>query len=184
MRKSIFVVEGQTEQIFVQKFIEKMVTLKDCRVELGSLRHGDLKIFRNNGISFDQASYCVRIINVGNDDKVNSFIDENLQNFQDKGFEIIYGLRDGYTGDKKKLPIDTDKIDKYFEPLATAKNLTLDVIIAVEEIEAWFLSVPSFFSSYDHSLTPDRVNEILNVDLSTTAVESLPHPSHLINKVL
>jgi hypothetical protein len=183
MKRAIFVVEGRTEQIFVRKFIEQMVTLKPCYITWENLHKGVLATIRAEGDSI-QSSHHIRIINVEGDEKVNSFIKENLENFKAKDYEIIYGIRDRYTGDRNKRLVDQATIDEYFEPLASKLQITLKIIVATEEIEAWFLSVPSFFFAYDNSLTLEKLKEINGIDLSLISVENIPHPAALIDKVL
>ena len=75
-------------------------------------------------------------------------------------------------------------MDAYNKTLQEAWHVVLDIIIAVEEIEAWFLCVPEFFTEYDENLTLDTVNGILGINLSATAVEAVPHPSAKIDEVL
>jgi hypothetical protein len=184
MRGSIFVVEGHTEQIFVRKFIEQMAVLKKIHISWENLHKGILVMIRSEGTPVDLSSHHIRIINVEGDEKVNSFIKDNLKNFKAKGYEIIYGVRDKYTGDNKKQPVDQIAIDEIFKPLADDLKITLKIIVAIEEIEAWFLSVPIFFSEYDKSLTIANINEVHGIDLSSISVESITHPAALIDNIL
>ena len=184
MKKAIIVVEGQTEQIFVEKFITKLVATQPIHLELRQLVGGSLLMLSPRGVPLEHASHHIRIIDVSNDEKVNSFIDGNLDDFIAKNFKIVYGLRDRFTGNNNKPKPNVDKIDAWCRQKEIDCNVTLEIIIAIEEVEAWFLSVPDFFMHYDASLTLTKVNEILDCDLSTIPIESLPHPSQTINKIL
>lgn len=184
MKKVIFVVEGQTEQVFIQRFIEHLIALKPCHISLEHL-HGDVLIsLAPRGTPIDQSTHHIRIIDVANDDKVISFIDENIENFKNKGFEAVYGLRDRYPGNNQKVPINSEKVDAYAKILQDNWNVIVEVVIAVEEIEAWFLCIPQFFEVFDKRLTLDAVNKILDFDPANIPIESVPHPSAAIDKVL
>src|SRR5689334_22529839 len=107
MKRTLFVVEGQTEQIFLARIFEELTTLLPCHVERQQLRGGVLYDLSPRGnAQADHCSHHIRIIDAGNDEKVNSFIQDNLSAFKGKGFETVYGLRDQYTGDKNKPKID------------------------------------------------------------------------------
>ena len=60
----------------------------------------------------------------------------------------------------------------------------LDIIVAIDEIEAWFLAVPDFFKAYDETLSIEKINECLGYKLQDVPVESISHPASAIHKVL
>jgi hypothetical protein len=184
MKRTVFIVEGHTEQIFVRKFLEKAAAITGYHLSLENLHNGKLSILRSEGVPIDQCSHYIRVINVENDGKVNSFIKDNLKNFKSKDVGFVYGVRDRYTGDKNKPTVNPEAINKFLEPMANELNITLKIIVAIEEIEAWFLSVPDFFTAYDRLLTVEAIKLAHGIDLSSTCVESIPHPAALIDKVL
>ena len=55
------------------------------------------------------SNHYIRIINVENDEKVNSYIEENLRSFKEKGFETIYGLRTAIREIREKLRLTKRK---------------------------------------------------------------------------
>ena len=184
MKKAIIVVEGQTEQIFTHTLIQKLVSLQPYHIHLQKL-HGGLEIeIGPRGTSIEHATHYIRIINVEGDDQVNTYIEDRLIAFKNRDFKTIYGLRDRFTGDKQKTKLSTELINNRCKELEAEHGITIEVIVAIEEIEAWFMSVPNFFINYDDSLTLAKINEILGYDLSTTHVESLPHPSQTIHQIL
>src|SRR4051812_19964700 len=102
MKRSVFIVEGQSEQLFIVKFIQSMVALQPCHVELQKF-HGRVTVaISARGVPLTDATHHILIVNVENDEKVLSFIEDNLNDYKAKGFGAIYGLRDRYTGDTKK----------------------------------------------------------------------------------
>lgn len=184
MKKTVFVVEGQTERIFVEKFIEVVAGTLAYSVTSDE-HHGDslVQIFSRSNVPVGQADYAIRIIDVGNDDKVRSYIDdENIEIFKEKGFQGVYGLRDKYTGNSREVNLDFNS-NKDRE-LNAKWGLNVEVVVAIQEVEAWFLSVPEFFSAYDNSLIIKRINDILGYDISIKQIESICHPAQEINKVL
>jgi hypothetical protein len=185
LKKTIFVVEGQTEQIFLVRFLEQLVALLPCHIQRQQLRGGVLYDLTSRGnAQADQCNHHIRIIDAGNDEKVNSFIEENLLNFKGKGYGTVCGLRDQYTGDKNKTKIDVAALHEITKGWSEKMKVLVQIIVAVEEIEAWFFCVPEFFATYHPSLTIAAVNGILHINLPDDPVESIKHPSAAITKVL
>lgn len=184
MIKTVFVVEGQTERIFVEKFIEVVAGTLAYSVTSDE-HHGDsrIQVFSRSNVPVGQADYVISIIDVGNDDKVRSYVDdENIEVFIKKGFQSVYGLRDKYTGSGREVNLNFN-ISKDKE-LRDKWGLNIEVVVAVQEVEAWFLSVPEFFTAYDNSLLVRKINSILGYDISTVQIELIKHPAQEINKVL
>lgn len=184
MRKSLIVVEGQTEQIFVQTFIEKLVALQAYHIERLQLHGGQEIKLSPRGTDVESCTHLIRILDAANDEKVNSYILDNLDNIKSKGFELVCGLRDSYTGNKNKSKINVEALSESFKTISSKVGINIDIVVAVEEIEAWFLAVPDFFAKYDESLTIQRINQIIGYDISTADIENIEHPSATINKVL
>ena len=182
MKKVAFVVEGQTEQVFVSEFIGQLVRVQPCHIALKKYQSQDILTVTKRGVPEEDATHIIWIINVQGDDTTISFIEENISAFKSKGFGNIYGLRDHYSGNKQ--PINPEAVDKRTNLLTSQHGVAIEVTVAIEEIEAWFLSVPSFFQKYDPSLTEAKVQEILGVDPTTAQVESIPHPAAAIDRVL
>ena len=185
MKKTIFVVEGQTEQIFLIQFLEQLVALLPCHIQRQQLRGGVLyDLTPRDNAQPDQCSHHIRIIDAGNDEKVNSFIEENLLNFKGKGYETVYGLRDQCSGDKNKTKVDVAALAKLTKGWGEKLKIVTEIVVAVEEVEAWFFCVPEFFATYHPSLTIEAVNGLLHINLPGDPVESIRHPSAAIAKVL
>lgn len=184
MHKTLFIVEGQTEQVFVAKFVEHLVALAQYRLTLVKLHGGDLIEVGERGVPADDATHHIHIINVGNDEKVNSFIAENIEQFKRKGFHAVFGLRDRFTGSNAKSPINPDAVDLFAQKLEQESQLRIGITIAIEELEAWFLLVPDFFKYYSAALTNEKITSVLGVDLDAIDVETIAHPAQAISKVL
>lgn len=184
MKWTVFLVEGQTEQVFLQWFVEKLVSLQRYHLELQKLSAGNLLRVSSRGVPQEQCSNLVQIVNVQGDDTVNSYIAESMDRFKSRGVHAVYGLRDQFTGSNSKAKVDIDRVDQWTQALTSEVGVEVQITIAIEEVEAWFLSVPSFFVSYDRSLTSEVVNQIAGVDLDVDDVQKIEHPSALIRKIL
>lgn len=184
MKKSVFVVEGQTERIFLEKFIEVVAGTLGYIV-ISDEHHGDslVKVHSRSNVPKGQADYVIRIVDVGNDEKVRSYVDdENIEIFVAKGFQGVYGLRDKYTGNSREVNLDLNIIKD--RELREKWGVNVEVVVAVQEVEAWFMSVPDFFTAFDSSLLVGKINDILGYDISTIQIELIDHPAEEINKVL
>lgn len=184
MKKIAFVVEGQTEQIFVLTFLQHLSSEKQYHIDLKKYNSNQIINISTRGYPQEESTHYILIINVQNDELVLSYISDNLETLKSKGFSSVYGLRDRYTGDKNKALINPDKVDLITSNLSQKYDLFVEMTIAIQEIEAWFLLTPAFFLKYDNSLNENAINLQLGFDLASVDVENLEHPSALINKVL
>ncbi len=185
MKKVAFVVEGQTEQVFVHEFINEMVnSIHPCHIVWKRFNGGQTSTLRKRGHPEEDATHVIWIINAQGDDSTVSYIEDNIEHFKKRGFQAVFGLRDRYTGDKKKRPVDPDAIDGRMRLLTSEHGLQIEMTVAIQEIEAWFLSVPTFFQKYDKALTVAKIKQMLGLDLETADVESLDHPAGVIHNVL
>ncbi len=185
MKKIAFVVEGQTEQIFVNRFIQEVISGgHPCHIVWKQVNGGQTSTLTKRGHPEEDATHVIWIINAHGDDNTLSYIEDNIESFKKRGFQAVFGLRDRYTGDKKKPPVDPDAIDGRTRLLTSTHGLQIEVTVAVQEIEAWFLSVPAFFEKYDKSLTVTNIKQMIGLDLSVADVESVGHPATVIHKVL
>lgn len=184
MKRTMFVVEGQTELIFTSKFIDNLSTNAQIHVVHTKKHGGELINLTKRGAPIADASHYIQILNVEGDESVNSFINEFIISVKNRGFSAIYGLRDAYTGDKNKKKVNPAAIDDWAEELTAEHGIDVRVTIAIEEVEAWFLAVPSFFLAYSSLLNLEKINSILGFDISNHDIEHIAHPSMTIDKVL
>lgn len=183
-RSTLFVVEGQTEQVFLLKFIEQLVAIGSCHVKLQKLHAGQIFELAPRGTPLADATHLIQILNVENDEKVNSYIADNIDAIKEKGFHAVFGLRDRYTGSTTRPVVDVPSIDAWAAEMSGTYAMDVAVTVAIEEIEAWFLSVPSFLEKIHRRLNLNEVNRVLGFDLGSRDVETIDHPSLLIDKSL
>lgn len=184
-RRIAFFVEGQTEQIFVNRLIREILGTQQINIMQKQFRGGvnipKQEIVRNSSFSRNP-KYEILIFDCGADNRVKSEIIENIANLRSKGYEMIIGLRDLYP-----IPItELEKLEKGLRFLPhKLKNESqhFDIIIAVHEIEAWFLGETNHFKKIDKRLTSRFIREKLGFDPYTTNAEVREHPAKDLDSI-
>lgn len=164
MNKLAIFVEGQTEQIFAEKLVlhlgaEANVGVRVERVTGG--RRGSRRIVEIAGTSDPEGhDFFVLVVDCGQDERVKSDILDRYDGLVRANYEQIVGVRD-------VIPRSRDDIQRIRDGfLFRLPNdpLTPILILAIMEIEAWFLAEYSHFARIHAALTPERVNEELGFD--------------------
>jgi len=171
--------EGQTELIFVELLLFEMFGYQNLRIER-QLQHGGLYHeigFR--GAPPNCANHTVLLVNCACDGKVLPAIEERAKKLQRAGYDRILGLRDIY-------PRPSDELEEIYS--LTAKRLELipipcKIVIAVREIEAWFIADTKHFVLYNPLLTSEFIQEKIGINIANQDVEQIPHPSELLRKI-
>ncbi len=189
MKKMCIYVEGQTEQLFVEKLITEIANKNNIAITVKSLKGGgknsttakQLIVLKDKPID-ENTKYYILIVNCNADNRVQSEINENCLNMQNSGYEKVFGVRDLFPKDLKDLP----KILKY----AVVKNpdlkITAKSIIAVFEIETWFLAEYRFLEKIDSRLTLPYIIENLGFDLENDCLDQdmkYHHSAGILNKI-
>ena len=184
MKRTLFLVEGKTEQIFLRYFLEKIASYQDTRIEFKILSKTNILAEEVRGAPLEDCSFLIQIVNMQGDESVISYITENIEAISKKNYDAIFGLRDRYTGDSKRKPPNQEKIDGLMLQISNENKIQTEVVIAREEIEAWFLATPEFFKSLHSDLTLEKIGEIVDFDFENGDIESIEHPSAMIKKIL
>lgn len=157
MKKIAFFVEGQTEQLFINKLLIEIAGQKNIAIDLRQWRGGTStpkhEIFIPQTLSYtnpQSPSYEALIYDCGGDDKVKSDILDQITNLASNGYEEIIGIRDLFPlTDLSRLERGLQFIPQNSRPLP----IHFQIIVAVNEIEAWFLAECSHFECIDNRLT-------------------------------
>jgi hypothetical protein len=171
--------EGQTELIFVEFLLFEMFGYQNLRIER-QLQHGGLYHeigFR--GAPPNCANHTVLLVNCACDGKVLPAIEERAKKLQRAGYDRILGLRDIY-------PRPSDELEEICS--LTAKRLELmpipcKIVIAVREIEAWFIADTKHFVLHNPLLTSEFIQQKIGVDIAQLDVEKIRHPSGLLGEI-
>ncbi len=164
MKKIAIFVEGETESEFIGCLLKKIAGRKHISIKTFKLSGGKnntQRIVRFVGESnSNQAKYEVFIYISSTDNRVASDILEQTQALEHQGFECVLGLRD-LRGDKdnKKLTLnDLARMESFSEFIKTrCSPLRVHIVIAVMEIETWFLAEINHYECVDNGLTKEVV---------------------------
>jgi hypothetical protein len=185
MKRIAFFVEGQTEQIFVNRLVKEIFGTDRINIIQKQFRGGanipKQEIMHNSSFSRNP-QYEILIFDCGADNRVKSEILDNISNLRSKGYEMIVGLRDLYP-----IPIDDlprlEKGMRFLPDNLKADAPYFDIIIAVHEIEAWFMAETNHFRKIDKRLTGRFIKERLGFDPYSINSELRVHPAKDIDNI-
>lgn len=158
MKKIAIFVEGQTEQFFINKLLTEIAGLKNIAIKLKKFK-GTGKpteaIVPKKQIQPINPKYSVLIYDCGGDESVKSRIIEEYQKLVIDGYLEVIGIRDLFPlTNLQKLE---NRLANGLLIAGARKEPALphkaSIIIAVHEIEAWFLSEYNHFQCIDVQLT-------------------------------
>jgi hypothetical protein len=182
MTKIAFFVEGQTERIFVESFLNSYYTHPYFNVESYELRGGNAKIVTKSNYDDETINFQFLIYDVGGDGRIASEIFERHDHLINKaGYNHIFGIRDLHPNSHDDLGAIKHSLINIFNNNEILQKLTL--VVAVMEIEAWFLADYNFFTKVDKSLTVKTINDNLNISIRHDDIESYDHPAKLIDRI-
>jgi hypothetical protein len=169
MKKIAFFVEGQTEQLFINKILREIAGEKNIAINLLILR-GGAKTSRMETVlphnpkyaNPSNPKYQALIYDCGGDNydgagKLKSEIVSDIVDMREsllkQGYAEIIGLRDLYP----MALTDLHKLEKglQFKLLQGATTLPCSIIVAVREIEDWFLAECKHYTCIHTSLVLD-----------------------------
>lgn len=177
MKRLAIFVEGQTEQIFVSKLLIEIAGEKNILIgqEKASKNKKGQRVFTIISASskISDQKYYVLIRDCGSENNVKSDILDSYKSLTQKNYEKILGLRDVYPSKFK----DISKLESGLKYGLPTKPILINILLAIMEVEAWFLAETSHFSRIHPSLTLDRIKKALHFDPTTINVEQRYHPS-------
>lgn len=196
MKRIAFFVEGQTEQIFVNKLLIEIAGQKNIAIQLVELRGGssvpkrETIIPQNSGYTPPtNPEYEALIYDSGNDEKVKSDILEQIDSLASKGYSEIIGLQDLYP-----LPLsDLGRLERglaFVPPNQPKPKIPFSVVVAVHEMESWFIAECSHFECIDSKLTPQFITTNIGynpcekdvIDIAGSAAAELKRIYQLVGK--
>ena len=184
MKRVAVFVEGQTEQIFADHLVRHI--FGHTKVEVETLQFsGKEKARRIHVIHLvnitSSAKYLFHIYDChggGENSTVKSDIIEQFPRLINDSFSFIIGIRDVYP-----LP-DIGKLKSLMNVnLPNNPALPVKIVLAVKEIEAWFLAEERHYPLIDESLTIPNVNKIVGFDITTNSTETINHPSFTLKTI-
>jgi hypothetical protein len=179
VKKLAIFVEGKTEQIFVKKLLTEIAGKLHISIEIKSRKNSNsAKVIMKDTVT-SATKFYVLIYNSCNDETVISDIKELYKSLSLEGYERILGLRDVYP-----IPIaEKSKLQRRLTYSLPKGVIPINIVLAVMEVEAWFLAEYNHFIKIDPSLTPDTIQAIFGFNPQTDDMEARLKPSDDIKNI-
>lgn len=177
MNKLALFVEGQTEAQFLERLVSEIIGHQNVTI-LRQKKYRGSKFITLYLRGDDDSDYFVLIRDCMNDGSVKSAILDTWESLKESDYEIVLGLRDVY-------PIEISDALK----LKTGLNenlpdeIYIKILLAIHEIEAWFIAENSHFERIDPRLTKTFIENGLPIDISPNTVEDIEHPANVLNQI-
>jgi len=177
MNKLAIFVEGQTEQLFAEKLVlevagENKVRIEKRKVTGGTTCQRRMKLIE--AVKVDSGEeYYVLIVDCGGDDSVKSRIIEEYDSLARADYKAIIGIRDVYPIPRADIPKLVANLPLYVK----TKPILVHFILAIMEIEAWFLAEHTHFERIDNRLTAAHIKANVGFDPGTDDMEQRDQPS-------
>ncbi|MCK4408211.1 MAG: DUF4276 family protein [Bacteroidales bacterium] len=182
MIRIAFFVEGKTERIFIENFLDNYYTHPFFNVESQELRGGRAKKIIKSNYEDNNIKYSFLIFDVGGDGSVaGAILERSKKLIESYGYNHILGIRDLYPNTREQLDLVYSTFNEIFQNDSILNDISL--IIAVMEIEAWFLADYPFFLKVDNRLTASKINENLSIDIENDDLEEYRQPAKIIDKI-
>lgn len=163
-RLAVFV-EGYTEVLFIERLISEIAGANNVLIEFSKIRGGgraprSMSVVRAARRMTDER-YYVLVVDCGGDALVKTRIQEEHARLTAKGYSKIIGMRDvrpnfTYT----EIP----KLEAGLKKYVKTSLIPVEFVLAVMEVEAWFLAEFSHFTRIDPAITVDAIRTKLAFD--------------------
>ena len=182
MKKVAIFVEGQTEQLFMEKVIKEIMGMHGFSIKNYKFIGGKnyirkallLTTFKNN----ENIDFFFIIYDCGGDESVKSDICERIESLKYASFTHVIGLRDVFP------ETDINKIKHYlYYGLPAIKDISTNIILAINEIEAWFLAEETHYPKISKKLNIQIVNETASIDVSKDDTQVIICPSDTLKQI-
>lgn len=183
MKKLAVFVEGQTEQLFVAAILRQIAGDKNIAIEVqkaGRSKTGR-RIFRVTTAAspITHERYFVLIRDCGGDQSVKSDIIDACPSLAKQNYNQILGLRDVYPLTHSDIPA----LKKYLTYGVPTKYFPIAIMLAIMEIEAWFLAELDHYQRIHKDLTLANVIAGVGFDPGSDDVELRPHPAEDLKNI-
>lgn len=158
MNKLAVFVEGQTEQIFVEKLVLAIGSDSNVRIVVERVRGGRrgeprrIVEIAGTGQGYE---FFVLIVDCGQDERVKSDIVDRYNGLVAASYKHIIGIRDVFPHPRNEI----ERLRQGFEFRLQNDPIKPYLVLAIMETEAWFLAEHSHFPRIHASLTPERIQQ-------------------------
>jgi hypothetical protein len=180
-RLAVFV-EGYTEVVFMEKLIEEIAGRNKVLIEHrviggGTTTKRTMRLVKAARVDTGQ-KYFVLIFDCGGDDQVKTRILEEHKNLTTKGYLRIIGIRDVRP---KFTHAEIPKLEANLPKYVKTSLIPVQFILAIMEIEAWFLAEATHYPRIDPSITVQAIKVRLGFDPENDDMEQRAAPSDDLN---
>lgn len=185
MRRIAFFVEGQTEQIFMNRLVREILDTDCTNIILKQYRGGanvpkrEINITRSFVLN---PRYEVLISDCGSDNRVKSEMLEQIVSLMTNGYELVVGMRDLYPMSLEELP-KLERGLRFFPKSFEKESKYMDIIVAIREVETWFIGEYTHFKKIDKRLTGHLIQKRLGFNPSTVNPEIIEHPAKTLDDI-
>jgi hypothetical protein len=162
-RLAIFV-EGYTEVVFVERLIEEIaggkVLIEQREIRGGTASKRTMRLIKATKPHTGQ-EYFVLLVDCGGDETVKTRIREEHETLTSKGYSEILGVRDVRP---KFTHADIPKLEANLRKYIKTSLVPVQFILAIMEIEAWFLAETTHYARIDPAITPAAIKATLGFD--------------------
>ena len=183
MKKLAVFVEGQTEQIFIEKLLVEVAGKNNIAIEKRQALGGQsskrkLKLIEASTRESGH-QYFAQIVDCGSDGRVKSDIMDRYDGLVAQGFETIVGVRDVYPD---IAYADIELLRSGLRRYLKTNPIEVKFVLGVMEIETWFIAEHTHLEKLDPSLTSSLVKSRLGFDPSIDDIQLRAHPTEdLVN---
>ncbi len=180
LKVGIFV-EGQTERIFVEKLLDEYLTHPYITIEAVRLLGNEVSIVKKQN-THSGTQYYFLIHDVSGDGRVVSALLERAPGMiTEKNYKRLLALRDLYPWKRQEKLEVINSINNEFKRHSFGHKLR--IILAVMEIEAWFLADYNLFSRVNQKLSPNFIKDKLKIDLFRDNPELYDRPATIVDRI-
>lgn len=183
MIKIAFFVEGQTERIFTEKLLSEYLTYPKYTIEVKKLLgEKSINIITKRNVS-PEIKYDFLIYDVGGGEKVISALLERAEKMinQSKYYRLL-ALRDLHPEKRENKEKIINLVNDKFNEKSFKNHLGF--VLAIMEVESWFLADYNLFYRIDNTLSPNYIKNKLNIDLIKDDPELYESPAVKVGKIL
>ncbi|MBM4329574.1 MAG: hypothetical protein FJ118_20735 [Deltaproteobacteria bacterium] len=164
--------EGHTEVLFVEKLLDEIagqnkVLIEHREVRGGSATRRTMKLIKAAKPNTGQ-KYYVLLLDCGGDESVKTRIMEEHENLTNKGYSGLIGIRDVRP---RFTHNDIPKLEASLPRYIRTSLAPVTFILAIMEIEAWFLAEATHFPKIESSITVAAIKASLGFDPENDSME-------------
>ncbi len=182
MKRMAVFVEGQTEQLFVERLVQEIAGTRRVLInkKQGTGDRTSRKFVSVGATSQETGQeYYILIYDCVGYSSVNSDIRDQYDSLAAKGYSSMIGMRDVHPDGRA----DIVKLLRYFGYGVKTKPVQVTYVLAIMEIEAWFLAEHTHFQRIDPGLTVELIKASLGFDPSVDDMELRNQPAEDLNHV-